>query len=351
MNPERTCVIVLACVLGLTAVGCGPTVRLRVLEPADVNVPPHVETLAVVDRSRAAGAGEGFLGVIEGALSGEQIGADTVGRRSAVDGVGSGLQNSPRFRVIRTITDRQEVASSLFDTAIPWGVARDLCVELGCDGIVALESFDSDSHVDHSTRREEYEDDEGKERTRTVHVVQRRTSVDATWRLYDVEHQHVIDDDYDYARSRTWNEEGRTEGEARDRLPDQHATVKELGFELGETYARRIAPSWTVVARSYYARGDDSLKQAKGHVRCDDWGTARQLWHTLLESDDPRIRGMAAFNLALACEVEGQLDEALSWITRAAKDLPKNKVYRYLHELEHRLTADERVRKQMRGVR
>jgi len=205
--------------------------------------------------------------------------------------------------------------------------------------------------VDHSTREEEYEDDQGRERTRLVHVVQRHTNVDATWRLYDVEYKRVVDDDYDYARARTWREEGRTEGEARDRLPGQHATVRELGRELGVTYARRIAPSWVILNRAYFARGDDRMKRAKDHVRADDWGHARELWHALLESDDPKIRGMAAFNMAVAAEVEGRLEEALDWARKAVKDLPKSKVYRYLHDLERRIADDARLRHQMRGVR
>ena len=57
-------------VLVALATGCMPKTSLEVLRPADVALPPHIEKLAVIDRSRPANLGQGVLGTLEGLVTG-----------------------------------------------------------------------------------------------------------------------------------------------------------------------------------------------------------------------------------------------------------------------------------------
>ena len=346
----RTLTLAAALAVAAWTMGCGPAVTLRVLEPAAVTVPPQVETVALVDRSRPSNAGEGILGVLEGIVTGEAIGVDTEGRVQALQGLSSGLANSPRFRVVKTITSREEVESSLFDEGISWGAARDLCAQVGCQGIVALEAFDSDSRVETEVERERYKDDEGNWHSKAVHVAERFSHVLVAWRLYDVAGERVIDDLRDHATDKTWKGKGDTEGEARRHIPSQYDTVTELAFESGEYYAARIAPTWVLVRRAYFAGGDDRLKEAKVHVKADDWPVAREIWLGMAEDPDPKVRGKAEFNLALAAEVEGLLGRAVEWAQLAAEHHPKPKVRGYLYTLQARLAAQEVLREQLEGA-
>ena len=50
--------------------GCMASVKVRLLQPAEVSLPAHVKNIAVVDRSAVGDAGEGFLSVIEGIFTG-----------------------------------------------------------------------------------------------------------------------------------------------------------------------------------------------------------------------------------------------------------------------------------------
>jgi hypothetical protein len=350
MSCRRQILLAVTVAVLASSLGCGPAITLRVLEPAAVTVPPHVETLAVIDRSRPSDAGEGVLGVLEGVVTGEAIGVDTEGRHAAIEGMGAGLANSPRFRVVRTITSRQEVRSSLFDSDLPWDAAAALCADLGCSGIVALEAFDSDSRVDHEIVLEEYTDDEGEKRRRQVHKVRRITHVLAAWRTYDLVGRRVVDDLRDHMTERTWRGEGKTEHDARDELPSQYQTVRMLAVESGEAYAARIAPTWALVRRPYFATGHDVLREAKPYVLADDWLGAEQLWHEVRDYGDTKTRAKAAFNLALACEVDGRLERAVEWASDAVIGLPNAKVRRYLALLKRRLAEQELLREQMSGA-
>lgn len=335
-------------VVGVLAAACNPSMRLEVLEPSLVTSPPEIRTLAVVDRSRAKNFGQGVLGAIEGALTGEAIGADNEGRSRAMTAVVVGLRNSPRFDAAETFMPRKELESSLFDKELSWKTASRICRETGCQGIVALEAFDSDSRTDARSEVKKETDDNGREVSRTEWQAERETRVTTAWRYYDVVNRRVIDDVRTFDRSYTWTETGNTKGEAISRLPEQTYSVAYVGELAGASYARRIAPTYVWVTRSYYGTGHDQLKLAKNHVKALDWAGAADIWNTLYEKDaDPKIRGKAAYNLALASEVDGDLRNASSWATEAAVLLANGKARSYRRLIEQRLADQIRLEEQM----
>lgn len=336
-------------VIALLGAACSPSIRLEVLQPSLVTSPPDIHTLAVVDRSRAKNVGQGILGALEGALTGEAIGADNEGRSRAMNEVVVGLRNSPRFDAAEVFVPRKELESSLFDTDLSWGTANRICKQARCQGIVALEAFDSDSSMDVRRRVEKDTNDEGKEIDRVVYEATRETRVVTAWRYYDVSRKRIIDDVRTFDRSRTWTERGDTRAQAVADLPDQAVTVAIVGGIAGAEYSRRIAPTYVWVTRSYYGSGDATLKLGKNHVKAMDWAGAADLWQTMFEQNpEPKLRGKAAFNLALASEREGDLRNAASWATEAAVLLANGKSRSYRSLLERRLADQLRLEEQMK---
>ncbi|MCB9670947.1 MAG: tetratricopeptide repeat protein [Alphaproteobacteria bacterium] len=332
----------------ILAAGCNPSLRIQVLQPSLVTSPPEIQQLTVVDRSRAKNVGQGILGALEGAITGEAIGADTNGRSRAMTAVVTGLRASPRFDAAETWAARKDLESSLFDKELSWAGAQRICEDSGCQGIVALEAFDSDSSTDVDKRIVERVVD-GKKVKETVYDAQRVTRVTTAWRYYDVVHQQVLDDLRTFDSSYTWTESGPTERDARSKLPDQGASVAYVGTIAGTDYAMRIAPTYVWVSRSYYGGGHDQLKLAKNHVKALDWPGAARIWTELhATSPDPKIKGRAAFDLALAAEVQGDLQTAASWATEAATLLGNGKARSYRMAIEGRIADQARVEHQMR---
>lgn len=330
---------------------CNPSISLQVLEPSLVTSPPDVHTLAVVDRSRAKNAGQAVLGALESLVTGEGLMADNEGRNQAINSVVIGLQQSPRFDAAEVFVPRKELESSLFDTTLSWPTAKRICKQARCQGIVSLEAFDSDSAVRVDRQLVERTDDDGKEVTETVFEVQRETRVVTAWRYYDVVGERIIDDVRGFDSAHTWTERADTERIARNNLPPQGDAVAFVGEMAGREYARRIAPTWVWVSRSYYGGGHDQLKLGKNYVRAMDWAGAVDVWDGLYrQGPDPKTRGKAAFNLALAAEREGDLLNATSWATEAAVLLANGRARSYRAQLERRLADQRRVQQQMELV-
>ena len=201
-------------------VSCTPSVHIQVLEPSSIVVPAHIQKVAFVDRSEAQGLGEGVLGVVEGLVTGEEAGQDQRGRVSAGEALAESLNNSPRFEWVDL--GQTNIESSLFTERLGWGAAKKACKRADCQGLVALEAFDSDSHI--ATNSEDYtEMQDGKEIHKKRWNAEVNQRVVTSWRFYDVENKRVLHQLVDHTTSANWERTGTSAQEAIDAGADLRA--------------------------------------------------------------------------------------------------------------------------------
>ncbi len=331
--------------LMLFLVGCGPTIRFEMMRAADVTIPPEVQTVAIIDRSGASNLGQGILGVLEGAITGEAIGADTEGRREAVRGLRQTLMTSPRYEVLQP--GGVDAEQSLFDREMRWQVAKRICRQNGCDGIIALEAFDSDSSDDTDVQQVERTLDSGRKVQVPEYTVRRTTRVLAAWRFYDTDNERILDDLRDRTTRRTWTESGESRQDAIRRLPSQYDTVRSTAFESGVWYARRVAPSPIWVSRSIYGGGSPGMKMAKQYAKARDFEGAAEIWRGLRDDADPKVAGRALYNLAVYNEEAGRLDQAAVQARRAAVLLHDGRTRSYVVVIDQRIRDRDRLQEQL----
>jgi len=323
--------------------GCSPSIHVEVLRPADISLPAQIQTLAVVDRSAPKNVGQAILGSLEGMVTGEGVLHDREAASQCVNGLVWGLTESPRFEVAIPNLANEDAESSIWARELSWPAARRIARTVEADALVTLDAFDSDSFMEVTTEVRETSDGVKK----TVYNAERETRVLSAWRIYDVENKVILDDIRDHTVTRTWREEGSSRADAQARLPRRGDTVVEMGRVAGEAYAMRIAPSYIWVTRQYYGKKYDELKEAKRYVKARDWQGATEIWLRAVESPDRKLRGMAAYDLALAMEVGGDLEGALQWSKKAAVDLANGRSRRYVSTLERRLWEQARLAEQM----
>jgi hypothetical protein len=278
---------------------------------------------------------------LEGAITGEAIMGDREGAESALRTLSYTLGESPRFEVVVPNVDSEQTDSGIFDRELDFRVVKRICRRHHCDALLALEAFDSDSHlhIDGDAI------DEDKDYTDVT--VSRDTRVLAAWRLYDADEDRILDSTREWTRSETWNHHGDTLADARRGLPSQEYTIRHLGDIMGRDYGARIAPTWFDVTRYYYGKGSPELKEGKRYVKAGDWEGARKIWRGLVDDPDRKVRGRARFNLALAFEVDGELERALDRAKKAAVDLHNGRSRDYVRILERRIRDQERLEEQL----
>jgi len=123
---------------------------------------------------------------------------------------------------------------------------------------------------------------------------------------------------------------------------------------LGESFGKKIIPSWIPVERMYYGSSNPDMIKAEQFALKNEWLKAAEIWNRETKNKNLKIVTKSCFNLALAAEMEGKIDVAIDWLIRSYSMLPKNNkdhkanCQRYINILAMRKKEIERLDKQFR---
>ncbi|MCB0572810.1 MAG: hypothetical protein KDC66_23740 [Phaeodactylibacter sp.] len=340
---------VIFCLAGLFS--CTSSTQLQVLQPAQVVLPDHVEVIVTADRSKPA---KGFINVVEGLFTGEDIGQDRRGRIRALDGLTSTLTRTPRYSVKTSgIEMTGSSTGNSIEPPLPWDDVERICKQFGADALLTIEMYDSDNFITTGSRTEKKKDKDGKQYTEKYYVADMRTQVRIGWRVYDPK-DHRILDEYTTMDDASSDARGNTEDAARRNLPAREGITQTVSQAAGELYGMRIAPVWINVTRNWYTKGKGSSKadmeRAARLARAGNWEQATDIWNGLVNgAADEKTRGRAAYNMAVAYERAGKLSLALEWAQAAYTDYGNKNARSYIDNLRLRIYEQQRVEEQMKG--
>jgi hypothetical protein len=318
---------------------CTPSIRLNVLQPAQITIPSHIYKIGLVNRS-IAGKSDRVLNVLEGILTGENIGEDREGSDKALISLKDLLDQSQRYEIIIPAMPRSDKAGGLTSDEV-----HTICKQYGLDALVVLEYFDSNSNLQvvQGKRKEKVKEQIVEV---TFFKAEVKLNVNTKWTVYDDRSGAIIDahDSEDYL---SFANEGATPDAAKNGLPQKRSAINQTGRVAGSNYGSRIAPYWITVHREYFKKGSDNLKLASKYSKNGNWEQAINLWKRESSSTDPVIAGRANYNMALACEREGNVELALDYAKRSSNQLINSKASSYVRILEKRLRDQQRLDQQL----
>ncbi len=341
-------VLFLPLLLGLLASCSTKTTSFSVLKPAELTFPQHIAKLALLDRSKPA---KGWANVLEGILSGEEIGQDKRSREEAMSGLTNALTRTPRFQVRQTGIEMTGTSTGMtMPQPLPWPLVERICGDHSSDALVAIESFDTDATVNTSKSESKTKDKDGKEVVTVTWTARLRQTVHMGWRVYDPKTKTLVDEfttNDDAERSAT----GNTEQAARTNLPSQTTVSRDIAQLGGQHYGSRIAPVYQQVQREFYKSAKDfkdEMKRASRMAESGDWANAERIWQKIATNKNSKAAPRAAHNLAVAAEVQGNVEEALKRAQSAYAQYGKSREKTYAQTLQNRLNDDRRAAEQMK---
>lgn len=327
------------------------TTKIDVLQPAEIFITENIETIVTIDRSKPA---KGFGSFLEGILTGEEIGQDKEGRRRALEGLTEALTRTPRFNVIHSGYEKTGANASLrLIEPMNWYEVKALCDEFNADAVLAIEMYDSDLAIESTENERKKKNKEGQEYTETYFKEEMDLSIKMGWRLYDPTNKVIIDE-FTTRDDDRGSAEGKTKEDARDKLPDAFNMARDISFIAGQLYGERIAPTWVSVNRDYYdtVKGEDKIAMEKGARMAEtrDWRGAAEVWTTIISNTyEEETKGKAAYNIAIANECLGKLQNARDWAQKAYVDYGNKRAKGYIQTIERRIYEQQIVEEQMNG--
>jgi hypothetical protein len=326
------------------------SVEISSMRPAEITFPSYVNTLLLVDRTKFD---KGAVNIIEGILTGEMPGADKAAAAEAITSMQNTLLASPRFKVIRAseILEGNSITQA-FPDALQWNVIEGLCSRYKTEAVVALEIFDSNFIVTSGVRKKKKTvEEKGSKKEIEVdeYYAEGVANVKIGIRLYDPKQKSIVDQQMN-TKMRRWEATGNNITDAIAKLIQKTDATLQVSRMAGEDYAYKIAPMPVRLTRQYYGKGKKSEQVASGSRRAEvnDWQGARQTWENALSGASQKDAARLCYNIAVAYEVLGDMENAKKYASRAYVDYGEKKGRAYISILEQRKHDEELSEQQMK---
>jgi hypothetical protein len=104
-------------------------------------------------------------------------------------------------------------------------------------------------------------------------------------------------------------------------FPDRYDALVDGALYVGQKMINRLVPYWEENDRYLFEIDNPLMQQGMSNIVERDWAGAIPLWQSALEqTSKPKIKALIQSNIAVAQEISGNLDAALSTITQAIEN-------------------------------
>jgi hypothetical protein len=337
-------VILIAAVIVLSS---SAWVKLTLVQPALVDLPDHIKTVIIVDRTITPDQKKNKM---EEVLTGEVFKQDEQAVIQVIEGLVYTVSNGDRLTILRT-TEKYvgEATGKVFPQALAWPEVSKLCQKYKADAAIVLESFDSDYILTHGSKVVQ--------RTNTglpglSFYAEGIATVDMGFRIYDPS-EEVISDAYQFHHEMRFDAGGNSLADAIQGVLNKTEAVKQVSYNAGMIYGQRITPTYYTVTRYFYDKPKKNKKLSEGVRRSKvaDWKGAIDSWEeAMLIAKKDKHKGRIALNIAVGYEVLGDLDKALEWAGKAYVDYEEKMADNYVRQLKARINEAKIVERQMEGT-
>ena len=334
---KNICIFLL--LISLTATSCRTVsfTQFQVLQPAEVTLPKQVKSFSVVNNNLLQNKYDKIINKKKNHVDYKLFNIDTIildslSTNLTVKYLTGMLNDSPLYKKAILINNKSNI--EVFN----WDKIKSVCKKNKTEALISLEGFIHDDSVDFDA----FYSDFG-----YVYYSYLNFKVTAVWRIYYPQKQKVIDrniqindvpfDSYGYSLQRSIKN-----------MSKDTVIADEIANYAANAFFRRISPAWIDCSRMYFT-GSSNMRKAMTYVAKNDWLKAAEFWQKDIKNPNKRIAGDAAFNMALACEMDGKLDLALVWAKKAYTQFNNKWAIDYIRTIKKRIEEQNKLNKQFSG--
>jgi hypothetical protein len=307
--------------------GCMSTAQIQVIEPAAITLPKNIDTIAVVNRF-LSNNNYNTTNYSVNAAFGDEHSFNKEASDSCVSSLLQILGHSPRLKDMDIKQELFRTGNDFFAPPLLPAEVTELCRAFKVQGLVVLDGFHTNSSVNTqmNSRQVAYRTSyisngqtfyQTNYRTEYYYTATMQVFYSIGYRLYHGADGSIIDE-YRFDDHLSYSNTASTSYGATSLLPNKRRVIAKIASHSGDVYAHRIAPMWMTVKRSYYSKPGKPLATAHEYVNKKNWNEAKVTWLNLYNTTgSPSTKGLAAYNLAVACEMNDDLDSAMTWVNEA----------------------------------
>ena len=138
------------------------------------------------------------------------------------------------------------------------------------------------------------------------------------WTVYGAKEQRIIDR-FTQVDTLYWDRLDENGQYQKIRIPDKKSAISLAASVIGENYSKHILPAWAKVDRTIMQSSDPEFQKATKLAQNNKWEEASAIWQNYADSKSKLKKVTALYNLALASEMNGNIDQAIGLTDKAAK--------------------------------
>jgi len=325
---------------------------INTMRPADISIDPAIQTVLLIDRTKPPRRSN-WLNIGEGILTGELPEQDKAAAQEFLNGLKDALQSSPRYEVL-IAAERLEGNSltAAFPDQLPEHLQFNMLNRYRADALVVLEVMDSDFIITEGVRKVKRTVGSGDDR-REIEVDEYYAegvgNIKLGIRLYNPRNKELIDQQM-ISETNTWSAAADSKAGALAALISRSAAVRELCRQIGQSYAYKIAPMPITLRRVFYTKSKNSpeLEQGGRLAEVGQWKEAIAVWEAgIPKAIEVKDAGRMAYNIAVAYEVLGDLNQAKAWAQSAYARYGNKTARSYSKQLAGRMNDEQVLQNQL----
>lgn len=332
-------------ILGTTQCAKTRTVTVNTIRPADIEIPADIKKLLIVDRTIPD---KSMLNILEGVLTGELPEEDKASVQFLTNAMRAELATSPRFE-IKLATERLNGNSltSAFPEALSWDQIQTLSEKYDVDAVIAVEIFDTDFIITNGTRVKKVTEN-GVERNVDEYYAQGVNNLKMGLRMYNPKTKEILDQQV-LTEKGTWDAAAASKAGALLALIDKSDATHQLSSRIGADYAYRVSPMNVTLTRSFRGKSRKTPALERGSRLADvgKWKEAIDVWTTGIATAKEKDQGYLSYNIAVAHEILGNMDEARGWASKSYTEYGNKAGNLYLTLLDLRLENEQKAQRQI----
>jgi tetratricopeptide (TPR) repeat protein len=160
----------------------------------------------------------------------------------------------------------------------------------------------------------------------------------AYWRIYDVSSRKIALGKL-FTDTLSWEQYDWIEVTPGNQLPGVFEACAYAGAYTGEKFSEQLAPQWKQGERVVFVPfGNALMDKAYSFAVKGQWIEAASIWQKLSSSSNQKLAAQASFNMALASEMNGKFELAITWLNEAKKKHPSiSHINSYMKLLKERV--------------
>ncbi|MCY1719299.1 DUF6340 family protein [Prolixibacteraceae bacterium Z1-6] len=325
----------------LFAASCTTTkiLTIEIPQPAPKELSDRIQSLVLVNRTVNEKYSDFLSDSLQMLFYKQQFNLDTIILDStAVDttikALGELLFESGRYDFVipenRFLTFNK---NSFFTQEMPWNEVKELCETYDADAVLSLDMFNTRIITKFD---KESVFDPMQNGFYSAYSADMTIIYEALFRVYDPLEEKVLVREF-FKDTIQWNDFAYSINDLFGHFTPVKQALTETGIALALDFSEKISTVWRQEQRPFYVKGDANLKYAGTFIDDGEWAQAMALWKETEENTQSKsTKSKAQLNMAIAYELQGDIDEAISWALKSYNTMYRQITYQYLELLNRR---------------